>query len=94
MASVNPKRFAGPERRRHARQMSDQPAQIVMARDNLVFCATRNVSEGGACVQRPQRFRVTVGELLVIAGAGVLGAGRNARVVHASETLLHCAFIV
>ncbi|HUA52406.1 MAG TPA: PilZ domain-containing protein [Candidatus Sulfotelmatobacter sp.] len=84
--------FAGPERRRHARHRSDLPARIVMARDNLVFCETRDVSEGGACVRRPQRFRVTVGELVVLAGGGVLGAGRNARIVNASDCLIHCAF--
>ncbi len=64
-----------------------------MARDTLVFCNTRDLSEGGACVSRPQRFRVAVGELLVLAGGGVLGAGRNARVVNASDRLLHCAFV-
>ncbi len=86
--------FAGPERRRFARHKSDLPARIVMARDNLVFCKTRDVSEGGACVRRPQRFNVGIGELLVLAGGGILGAGRNARVGNASDCLLHCAFVV
>jgi hypothetical protein len=85
--------FTGPERRRYARHKSDLPARIVVARDNLVFCVTRDVSEGGACVRRPQRFSVTVGELLVLAGGGILGAGRSARVVHASDSLLHCVFV-
>ncbi len=93
MATTIAAGFPGPERRRHARQTSGQPAQIVMARDNLVFCETRNVSEGGACVARPQRFRIATGELVVLAGGGILGAGRNARVVHATDNLLHCAFV-
>ena len=86
--------FSGAERRQYARHRSDLPARIVVARDNLVFCETRDVSEGGACVRRPRRFRVTIGELLTLAGGGVLGAGRNARVVNASDCLLHCAFVI
>jgi hypothetical protein len=85
--------FMGPERRRHPRRAAEHPAHIVMARDTLVFCNTRDVSEGGACVRRPHRFRVAIGELLVLAGDGILGAGRNARVVNASGCLLHCAFV-
>ncbi len=94
MSKTDDSMFPGPERRRHARHRSDLPARIVMARDNLVFCKTRDVSEGGACLRRPQRFRIAIGELLVLAGGGILGAGRNARVVHASDCLVHCAFVV
>jgi hypothetical protein len=94
MSKSDQDRFMGPERRRHARHKSDLPARIVMARDNLVFCKTHDVSEGGACVRRPQRFRIGIGELLVLAGGGVLGAGRRARVVNASGCLLHCAFVI
>ena len=86
--------FDGPERRRFKRRRAKMPARIVMARDTLVFCETRDVSEGGACVRRPQRFRVTIGELLVLAGDGILGTGRSARVVNASDNLLHCAFVI
>lgn len=85
--------FGGPERRRFARQKSEQPARIVMARDTLVFCETRDISEGGTCIRRPARFRVTVGEQLVLAGGGTLGAGRDARVVHVSECFMRCEFI-
>jgi hypothetical protein len=84
--------FGGPERRRFARQKSELPARIVMARDTLVFCETRDISEGGTCLRRPRRFRVMVGEQLVLAG-GALGAGRDARVVHVSDCLMRCAFI-
>jgi len=86
-------RYAGPERRRHARKPSVLPARIVMARDTLVFCDTQNLSEGGTCLRRPMRFRVEVGERLVLAGGGGLGAGRDARVVNVSDRLLHCAFV-
>jgi hypothetical protein len=86
--------FTGPERRRFTRRKAELPARIVMARDNLVFCHTRDLSEGGACVRRPQRFRVAIGELVVLAGDGILGAGRSARVVHASDDRLHCAFVI
>jgi len=72
--------YGGLERRRHARKESDLPARIVMARDTLVFCQTRDMSEGGTCLRRPTRFRVDIGELLVLAGGGMLGAGRDARV--------------
>src|SRR5262249_29966903 len=85
--------FAGPERRRHARQITEQPARIVMARDTLVFCETRDISEGGTCLRRPNRFRVAVGEQLVLAGGGTLGAGRDARVVAVTDSLMRCAFI-
>jgi hypothetical protein len=34
-----------------------------------------------------------VGEQLVLAGGGTLGAGRDARVVHVSDCLMRCAFI-
>jgi hypothetical protein len=85
--------YGGPERRRHARKESELPARIVMARDTLVFCQTRDMSEGGTCLRRPTRFRVDIGELLVLAGGGMLGAGRDARVVHVSDSLLHCQFV-
>jgi hypothetical protein len=86
-------RYSGPDRRRHARLPSDLPAQIVMARDTLVFCQTRDLSEGGTCLKRPTRFRVEIGERLVVAGGSSFGAGRNARVVGVSEALVHCAFV-
>ena len=86
-------RYSGPERRRHTRLPSDLPAQIVMARDTLVFCRTRDLSEGGACLQRPSRFRVEIGERLVVAGGGSFGSGRNARVVGVSDSLVHCMFV-
>jgi hypothetical protein len=86
--------YAGPERRRHQRQSSEQPARIVMARDTLVFCHTQNLSEGGTCLRGPVRFRVDIGETLVLAGGGSLGAGRDARVVNVADGLLHCAFVV
>ena len=73
--------------------MSKLPARIVMARDTLVFCETRDISEGGTCLRRPHRFRVDVGEQLVLAGGGALGAGRDARVVHVSDCLMRCQFI-
>jgi hypothetical protein len=85
--------FAGPDRRRHARQKTEQPARIVMARDTLVFCETKDISEGGTCIRRPNRFRVAVGEQLVLAGGSTLGAGRDARVVHVSDSVICCAFI-
>ncbi len=94
MSKADQDGFDGPERRRFLRRKAEMPARIVMARDTLVFCQTRDVSEGGACVRRPQRFRVTIGELLVLAGEGILGTGRSARVVHASGCLVHCAFVV
>jgi hypothetical protein len=93
MTKPNHIRYAGPERRRHARQPSVQPARIVMARDTLVFCQTRDLSEGGTCLRGPDRFRVEIGEHLVLAGGGNLGAGRDARVVCVSDGLLHCAFL-
>jgi len=86
-------RYAGPERRRHARQPSVLPARIVMARDTLVFCHTRDLSEGGTCLRGPLRFRVDIGEHLVLAGGGNLGAGRDARVVGVSDGHVHCAFV-
>ncbi|MEJ0070029.1 MAG: PilZ domain-containing protein [Pseudomonadota bacterium] len=67
--------YSGQERRQHVRQQSDLPARIVMARDTLVFCQTLDLSEGGACLRRPGRFRVDIGELLVLAGGGMLGTG-------------------
>jgi hypothetical protein len=88
---LNP--YEGPERRQYLRQQSDLPARIVIARDTLVFCQTRDMSEGGTCIRRPGRFRVDIGEQLVLAGGGMLGTGRDARVVHVSDCLLHCAFI-
>ncbi|MBI3515803.1 MAG: PilZ domain-containing protein [Proteobacteria bacterium] len=94
MSKTDQSGFEGHERRRFKRRKAETPARIVMARDTLVFCHTRDVSEGGACVRRPQRFQVTIGELLVLAGEGILGTGRSARVVHASGCLLHCAFVI
>lgn len=85
--------FGGQERRRHARQQSAMPARIVMARDTLVFCETRDISEGGTCLRRPPRFRVDVGEQIVLAGGGTLGAGRDARIVYVSECLMRCEFV-
>jgi hypothetical protein len=94
MTKPNHVQYGGPERRRHARQPSVLPARIVMARDTLVFCQTRDLSEGGTCLRGPLRFRVDVGERLVLAGGGSLGTGRDARVVDISDGLLHCAFVV
>jgi hypothetical protein len=85
--------FPGQDRRRHARQKSEQPARIVMARDTLVFCETRDISEGGTCLRRPPRFHVNVGEQLVLAGGGMLGAGRDAVVVAVSDCLMRCRFV-
>src|SRR3954463_9121640 len=79
--------FAGPERRRYARQKTEQPARIVMARDTLVFCETKDISEGGTCIRRPNRFHVSVGEQIVLAGGGTLGGGRDARVVAVTDCL-------
>jgi hypothetical protein len=93
MSSPDHVQYGGPERRRHRRQLSDQPARIVMARDTLVFCQTQDLSEGGTCLRGPLRFRVDIGEHLVLAGGGSLGAGRDARVVEVSDGLLHCAFV-
>jgi hypothetical protein len=94
MTKLNLDQYDGPERRRHERQRSEMPARIVMARDTLVFCHTRDLSEGGTCLRGPLRFRVNVGEHLVLAGGGSLGTGRDARVVEVSDGLLHCAFVV
>jgi len=95
MSQSNNCRYKGPERRRHPRRASEQPAHIVMARDTMVFCKTRDLSEGGTCLRRPTRFRVEIGERLVLAGVSSLfGAGRDAQVVGMSDGLLHLAFVI
>lgn len=80
-----------PERRRHARHKAEGRAHIVMGRDALIFCETRDLSVGGACVRPPDRFVVQIGEQLKLAG-DQLGRMRDARVVDITGGYVHFAF--
>jgi hypothetical protein len=80
-------------RRRHVRQNVKQSARIAIGPETMVFCQTVNLSEGGACVRFPRPFRIQIGELLLLEGAGILSGGRQARVVAISNAGCHCAFI-
>src|SRR5258708_798347 len=81
------------ERRRHARQPVEGPATIIMGPEAFVFCEAQNLSEGGACLRRPHRFHLRVGEQLMLATGGTAGAGREVKVIGLSDSSIHCAFL-
>ncbi len=81
----------GQEQRRHKRYALSERASILMGPATFVFSETVDISDGGACLRRPNRFAVQAGELLRVASAHI-GSQRAARVVNVSSRGVHCAF--
>jgi len=90
--TIEPGAHATTDRRKHARAHCGAPAAIVLGPATLVFCRARDLSAGGICVELPSKFKVRVGEELVLGRCNALGGERRVIVVATSGQRCHCAF--
>lgn len=79
------------DRRAAPRISTVEPAMILLGETTRVFAETLNLSAGGLCLRRPNRFSVQIGEAFEVTSARI-GDARPMRVVGISHDALHFAF--